>query len=247
MYRGVYLAAMGMLADITKLDTLSNNLSNANTTGFKSDGLAFKTYLNKEIYALKPEPENKKMRYIKLGSFEQALVLDEVKTNFSQGVLEHTGVPTNMAIDGSGFFVVKKGDKTLYTRNGEFILNNEGYLTTNEGYYVLDVNGKPIKLDRDFEIADDGTIVNNGRIVKIAIVELDNLQKLGNTFFTGSPKTIRKQFRILPGYVEKSNVDIVKNMVKMIEATRHYEVLAKAIVVHDELLNKSVNSVGTLR
>ncbi|ABR30332.1 flagellar basal-body rod protein FlgF [Thermosipho melanesiensis] len=233
MYRGIYLASMGMLADITKLDTLSNNISNVDTAGYKSDSLAFKAYFEKQLYSFNPMPQKEEVEVKKIGSFEQALILDQVKTNYSQGTLEYTGHSLDFAIDGKGFFVVENAGKRMYTRAGNFKANEEGYLITPEGYYVLGKNDQKIKLD--------GNVLE-----KLLVVALKNPRKVGYTFFKG--EEVRKEnFRILQGYVEKSNVNIVREMVKMIEATRHYETLSKAVTVHDELLNKSINSAGSLK
>ncbi|ACJ75273.1 flagellar basal-body rod protein FlgF [Thermosipho africanus TCF52B] len=235
MYKGVYLASMGMLADITKLDTLSNNISNAETIGYKADNLAFKTYLEKRLHSFKPMPQEKKVEIKDIGKFEQAVILDEVKTDFSQGNIEHTENMLDFAIDGSGFFVVEKNGEKLYTRAGNFKISSDGFLVTSEGYYVLDKNDQRIK------VFDKSDLINN-----IKVVDLDNPRKIGYTFYKGQ-EIEKENFRILQGYVEKSNVDIVKEMVKMIEANRHYEVLSKAVTVHDELLNKSINSAGNLK
>lgn len=235
MYKGVYLASMGMLADITKLDTLSNNISNAETIGYKADNLAFKTYLEKRLHSFKPMPQEKKVEIKDIGKFEQAVILDEVKTDFSQGNIEHTENMLDFAIDGSGFFVVEKNGEKLYTRAGNFKISSDGFLVTTEGYYVLDKNDQRIK------VLDKSDLINN-----IKVVDLDNPRKIGYTFYKGQ-EIEKENFRILQGYVEKSNVNIVKEMVKMIEANRHYEVLSKAVTVHDELLNKSINSAGNLK
>lgn len=237
MYKGVYSAAMGMLADITKLDTVSNNLANAETTGYKSDNLAFKTYLEKNLYSFNPMPQEKKVKITKVGSFEQALILDEVKTNLSQGTIEHTGNKLNFAIDGNGFFVVEKNGEKIYTRAGNFKIDNNGYLVTNDGYYVLDKNDNKINVNK---------LGVNNLLTHLKVVNIENPQKIGYTYFKGN-EIKKDNFRILQGYIEKSNVNVVKEMVKMIEATRHYETLSKAITVHDELLNKSINSAGSLK
>ncbi|MBT1247303.1 MULTISPECIES: flagellar hook-basal body protein [unclassified Thermosipho (in: thermotogales)] len=233
MYKGIYLASMGMLADITKLDTLSNNISNAETAGYKSDSLAFKAYFDKNLYSFNPMPQEKKVEIKKIGNFEQALILDQVKTNLSQGVIEHTGNALDFAIDGEGFFVLENNGKRLYTRAGNFKVNDEGFLVNYDGAYVLGKDGQKLKTDDNL-------------IEKILVVDLENPKKIGYTFFEGQEKA-KKNFRILQGYIEKSNVNIVREMVKMIEATRHYETLSKAVTVHDELLNKSINSAGNLK
>jgi len=249
MYRGVYTAAMGMLVDLTKIDTLSNNLANVETNGYKADALAFKTYWEKEIYRIKPEPENREVNVKKIGKLEQAVILDEVRTRFEQGVLEQTNVPTHLAIQGDVFFAVRKGNEVYYTRNGEFIRDVNGRLVNTQGYYLLDRNGRELIVPENISVDETGNILNeNGNVVgTIGIYSLQNPRKIGETLFTGEAQLAQENFRILPGYIEKSNVNVVREMVKMIEAHRHYEATSKTIVVHDELLNKVINNVGALR
>ena len=249
MYRGVYTAAMGMLVDLTKIDTLSNNLANVETNGYKADALAFKTYWEKEIYRIKPEPENREVNVKKIGKLEQAVILDEVRTRFEQGVLEQTNVPTHLAIQGDVFFAVRKGNEVYYTRNGEFIRDVNGRLVNTQGYYLLDRNGRELIVPENISVDETGNILNeNGNVVgTIGIYSLQNPRKIGETLFTGEAQLAQENFRILPGYIEKSNVNVVREMVKMIEAHRHYETTSKTIVVHDELLNKVINNVGALR
>ncbi|MGC8902922.1 MAG: flagellar hook-basal body protein [Fervidobacterium sp.] len=250
LYRGVYTAAMGMLVDITKIDTVSNNLANVETNGYKLDTLAFKSYLTKEINRIKPEPENRRVEIKKIGSLEQAVILDEVKTLYSQGILEQTNVPSHLAISGEGFFSVRRGNDTLFTRNGEFLRDNTGKLVTTQGYTLVDENGRDITVPEQFSVDESGNILDAGgnKIGRIPVFNLNEPRKIGDTLFTGQSQVApQDSFRILSGYVEKSNVNAVKEMVKMIEAHRHYEATSKVIVVHDELLNKVINNVGALK
>lgn len=250
MYRGVYTAAMGMLVDITKIDTLSNNLANVETNGYKADTPTFKAYFERELYRIKPEPENRRVDVRKIGSLEQAVILDEVHTNFSQGVVEQTNVPTHLALEGQGFFAVRKGEEVLYTRNGEFIRDSLGRLVNTQGYYLLDVNGQEIRVPEKISVSGEGNIIDEtGNIIgTVGVYDLESPRKIGESLYFGNAQRMPvENFRILSGYVEKSNVNVVREMVKLIEAHRHYEVTSKAIVVHDELLNKVINNVGALR
>lgn len=262
MYRGVYTAAMGMLVDLTKMDTLSNNLANVETNGYKADTAVFKTYLENEIYRLKPEPENRKLQVRRIGRLEQAVVLDEVRTWLEPGAVEQTGVPTHLAIAHEDpqvrnlFFAVRVGDETLYTRNGEFIVGGDGRLVNSQGYAVLNAEGREITLPPGLgtyqvRINGRGEVYDeNGTFVdRIGVFLVEDLDKRpGETNFRGQGQLAEENlYRILSGYVEKSNVNAVREMVRLIEAHRHYEVTSKAIVVHDELLNKIINTVGALR
>ncbi|MFN4199730.1 MAG: flagellar hook-basal body protein [Fervidobacterium gondwanense] len=253
LYRGVYTAAMGMLADLTKIDTLSNNLANVETNGYKSDSPAFRTYLEREIYRIKPEPENRRVEVAKIGNVEQAIIVDEVRTLFTQGNLEQTNVQTHLAISGDGFFAVQKNGKTLYTRNGEFVIDNERRLVNTQGYYLLDNNGQIVRFPENGSIDEKGNVrdANGNLVATVPIYSIQNPEKVGETLFTGQAQVIDmntpNDIRILQGFVEKSNVNAVREMVRMIEAHRHYDATSKTIAVHDELLNKLINNVGALR
>lgn len=254
MYRGVYTAAMGMLADITRMDVVANNLANVETNGYKADTPAFKSYFTREIYRIKPEPENRKVEFAKIGDVEQAIIVDEIRTHYSQGILEQTNVPTHLAISGDGFFAVRKGDQVFYTRNGEFIADKDRRLVNTQGYYLLDSNGQEVTLPENGYIDESGNVydANRNLVSSIPIYVLREPRKIGEALFTGQAQIVdlnnpNSGVRILQGYVEKSNVNVVREMVKMIEAQRHYDASSKAIVVHDELLNKVINNVGALR
>jgi len=254
LYRGVYTAAMGMLADITKMDILSNNLANIETNGYKADTPTFRAYLTREIYRIKPEPENRRVEFSKIGDVEQAIIVDEIRTHYAQGIIEQTNVPTHLAISGEGFFAVRKGNEVFYTRNGEFVVNGNRQLVNTQGYYLLDRNGNVITLPENGYIDEAGNVYDANRniVSRVAIYTLQNPRKMGETLFTGQAQIVNiddpnSNVRILQGYVEKSNVNAVREMVKLIEAQRHYDATSKAIVIHDELLNKVINSVGALR
>jgi flagellar basal body rod protein FlgG len=119
---------------------------------------------------------------------------------------------------------------------------------------LLDSNGQIVTLPENGYIDESGNVYDANRniVSRIAIYTLQNPRKMGETLFTGQAQIVNvddpnSNVRILQGYVEKSNVNVVREMVKLIEAQRHYDATSKAIVVHDELLNKVINNVGALR
>ena len=134
---------MGMLNDMYKLDLISNNLSNVDTVGYKKDVAAFKTYMDRMMFS--NASDNPFNNLHPIGVLEGAVVLDEVKPVITQGPLEYTGNPYDIAINGEGFFVVDRNGATLYTRAGNFKRNAEGFLVTGRGDFVLSENGNKIK------------------------------------------------------------------------------------------------------
>ena len=165
----------------------------------------------------------------------------------TEGDLEHSGNPTDFAIDGEGFFAVNNNGKVLYTKDGEFKVA-DGYLVTKEGYEVLDVNGNPVRFTDKTEIDSQGNIYDETgkEVSKLGLYSIEDPQKFGYTYYTSSNAT-PTDFRILQGYVEKSNVDAVKNMVNLISASRHFDIVNRVITTEDELTNKVLNTVGSVR
>ncbi|BBE29944.1 flagellar basal-body rod protein FlgF [Tepiditoga spiralis] len=236
--RGIYSAGMGMLNSLQRLNSISNNLANVNTNGYKKDTSLFKAILEKEFYSF---PKNSQ-KGIGIGKTETAVVLDKVVPEMTQGKLVETNNNFDMAILGKGFFKVQSGKDIFYTRDGEFKLSADGYLVDNNGNKILDETNNPIRVQKNLEINENGNINNTSN--KIGIVELKNLSKKGTNYFIGTEvkDTISK---IKQGYVEKSNVDTLKEMVNMISANREFEILQKAVQSQDSLNAKAIEITRT--
>ncbi len=254
MIRGMYMGAMGMLNDMFKLDMIANNLANVDTAGYKRDRAAFKTYLEGMLVSILPSIYRGR-KEVPIGKLEGAVVLDEVRPDLSQGSVVYTGNPYDLAISGSGFFAIEKNGQVLFTRAGNFKRDFAGYLVTNDGGYVLDEKGSKIKIEDGWKISDDGTIRDEkGKAVaKIAIYDFTNpekLQKVGYTYFKQTKESGKPQKAlsgIMVGYIEKSNVNALREMVNMIKALRHFEISQRTITTSDQLLDRLFNSVASLR
>ena len=167
MLRALYTAATGMDAQQFNIDTISNNLANVDTTGYKKVRPEFQDLL----YLTLQQPVAPQTGQGATGSPTGLYVGLGVKpsgseTIFQQGNLEETDNPLDVAISGDGFFTVSSdsgGANKFYTRDGSFSLNANGNLVTSNGYYVLDSSGSPIQLDstQPITIASDGTITNS--------------------------------------------------------------------------------------
>lgn len=259
MIRGLYTSGWSMLANTKKMDVISNNLANAATNAYKKDSLIFESFpsvltkrLNDTRSRLNPSGT--------VGSMELGNDVGEVYTYYNQGQLVKTDNKTDLAINGTGaaFFAVEVPQqggegKEYYTRDGAFVLSSEGQLMTGDGYAVVGENG-PIFLKGDnFDVQDDGTIIQDGqRIGKLKIVEFNDttaLKKYGSNLVQADEGTEAKDFTgtVVQGYVEQSNVNIVREMVDMISVMRAYEANQKVLQAEDGTLEKAVNEVGTLR
>ena len=247
MIRGIYTSGLGMTRETKRLDIVSNNLANASTTGFKSDGAVcgtFKKALNDVMVS---------GSRIDVANYTPDIV--NTYTKFTQGSLRSTGNSTDLAIsnDDNAFFTVEdKNGNQLYTRDGAFIIDKDNYLVTSEGYKVLDTNGEYINInDNEFGISVSGQISsNNGEIIgNLLISSFDNpetLNKIGGNMLEASPNSVSREFdgEIQQGYLEMSNVNTVSEMVNMIAISRAYEANQKVLQSQDEMLSKAVSDVG---
>ncbi|MDN5342454.1 flagellar hook-basal body protein [Oceanotoga sp. DSM 15011] len=231
--RGIYNSAMGMLNSFAEVNKISNNLANANTTGYKKDINTFKSILEKEIHAY--SKENKKGELI--GNVYSGVVLDKVYPIITQGVLEETSNNLDFAIEGNGFFKVLSGDNYFYTRNGEFKVNNDGFLVNNSGDYILDEFNQPIIIQDSFQVDENGNIQENN--VAFYNTELENIYKVGNNYFSGDEINLQSS-KIKQGFIEKSNVNTLEEMVNLINANRQFDILQRAVTTNDSLNTKLI-------
>jgi flagellar basal-body rod protein FlgF len=227
-----------------ELDIIANNLANLGTTGFKREGVLFEQFLadraRTEDFA---HPIDQQISF----------VLDrETRTDLAQGAFQQTGSILDAAIDGEGFFVVETPQGERYTRAGSFALNAAGELVTPAGFRVLGSSG-PVVLDPNdtqFAIAADGTIsTREGERGKLRLVRFENpsqLTKQGNNLFASEapPQPADVRTRVVQGSLEKSNVNAVLEIGRMIEVTRAYTTLANLMSRTDELRQAAIQQLA---
>jgi flagellar basal-body rod protein FlgG len=252
MLRGLYTAYTGMEAQQQKMDIVSNNLANANTSGFKQDNVVFKSF--SEVLAIKiNDPESKSNEQV--GSMTLGVQIDNVYTNFEQGALNLTEDPLNLAIEGDGMLVVAKQNEDgsfeeRYTRDGSLTVSQNGELITKDGFYVLGQEGIITLPQGQWTVSQDGSIqVNNEVVDKIQLTGFDNLlglKKIGDSQYEMTDQTEKTEFTgaLRQGYQEASNVNSVKEMIEMIGLQRIYEANQKVLSTYDETLDNVVNNVG---
>ena len=179
-------------------------------------------------------------------------MVDDIYIDYSQGDLDQTGVDTDFAIDGDGFFAVQTENGIMYTRSGDFSLSPQGILVDKQGNPVLTDSG-PLAIQADtFTVNDDGTVtINDYAAGRIRVVDFEKpyqLRKVGDSYLAPKDPTAVERpsadYRIRQGYLEKSNVNIVEVMVDMLSSFRAYEAGQKAIQAQDETLDKAVNDLG---
>jgi len=245
MIKGIYSAASGMVSLQLKHDVAANNIANINTTGFKKEGVFRKTLIDKT-----------KIMHMNSKDYINIDEIDEVRIDFRQGNLSATGNPLDIAIDGQGFFSVQTPGGLRYTRNGNFMLDNEGYLSTSNGYRVLGRNGTIQVQEGELFIGDDGSVMINGQLAEtLRIVDVQELpdrhvmNKIGDGLFEVDESQVQQaqNFKLRQGFLEDSNVNAVKEMVDIIEIGRNYDSNQRMITIQDSTVDKAVNEVGRVQ
>ena len=190
-----------------------------------------------------------------IGTMNSGVRLEKFATDFSQGSLEQTMNPLDLAISGNGFFVVYKPDseEIYYTRDGHFTLNDNGDIVTQEGYFLASVNGTSIMVDgEDFAITPQGTVLVDGQVrdqlEMVDFANLSDLRKIGESLYRFEeryePEPVPFEGEVLQGYLESSNVNAIDQMVEMINLMRSYEAGSRVVRTYDEILGKAVNEIG---
>jgi flagellar basal-body rod protein FlgG len=239
-------AARGCMKEELRMDTISNNLANCNVIGFKKDKISFQDLL-KNLQA---------KDYNKIQSIsKEALV--RVETDLQQGDMNATGNTLDFAIEGDGFFKVDTPQGLRYTRKGNFILDGQNYLITQEGFRVLG-SGGPIQINEG-NVSVDGAgkiMVDDAEAGQMDLVYFSDpkaLEKAGLALFKNLKPDNNPEIpaaadvRVKQGYVELSNVDVIQETVDMIECLRAYESYTKAMQTLDGIDNKVINDVAKLR
>lgn len=242
-----------------KVDTLANNVANANTPGFKKTDLTFRehlTVLEKGLSeaALPNKTWAPEDFYNTHGNESSFVKTDGSYTNFNQGQIIPTGNIYDLALKGKGFFEVLSPNGVRYTRKGNFTINNEGRLTTDQGFFVLgkktDENISPeqrlISMPQGtFSVTKEGSIISSDTIIaQLNLVEFkDNhaLLKEGNSLFSNNDQdNIIDENRtlIFQGYQEQSNVNVIQEMSELIKASRNFESIQRVIKTYDNMAEK---------
>ncbi len=220
----------GMLVQVAKNDVIANNLANAATSGFK-----------RELARI-------------VESEQEAVVAADSATDTTIGSYRNTGQPLDVAVDGDGFFVVSRNGEELLTRNGEFRVSDDGKLVTASGESVVGAGGE-IAIDVTLgapAIGPDGTVSVGGEIVGalklVQVGDVNALTRQGANLFAVADEARQdvpaEQTRVMPGFVEGSNVNPVREMVDMIAAMRTYQANEKSVRAADEILDVMINRVG---
>ena len=251
MFKGFYNLTSGMLTQARNLDVISNNMTNVATAGFKTDRYTFSTF--QEV--MWERVGNMDRNYTDLGVQSWITAPSRLYTDYEQGGLEETGQPLDFAIEGDGFFALETPNgERVYTRNGNFSFDDEGYLCLSGYGRVLNVNGNPMQMITDRVTADDaGNIFteDGGYLGQIGVFRFEDngaLEKNNYGFFVSQADGVATTdgIRIHHKWVERANIDLVQQMTGMITAGRAYQSAAEAAKIYDDVMRKATEEVGRL-
>lgn len=248
MDQGIYTAASGAIAMEERLNVISHNIANVNTVGFKRDNVQYREFTRSLDTSM-----------LALGQYRVVpvdVVAMRPTVDLTPGVPEKTGNALDVAINGNGFFAVATDKGIRYTRAGSFMLSADNTLVTPQGYRVQGAGGDitidtstgngVIVIDPTGRISYDDTEVDSLQIVDIPAEAL--VREGGNLFSVRggfTPEPVEKP-SVSQGYLERSNVEPVTEMVELIATQRAYEAFQRTMRTVDEAYSSSIRNVGTV-
>ena len=277
--KNIWVPLSGQVAQQRKVETIANNVANANTVGFKKDQLVFKEHLTALTKGLDdidiPRKEFSPADFYHTQGAENAMVaVDGSFTIFEQGQLTPTHNPLDVGLQGDGFIEVLTPTGVRFTRKGNFSLNKDGELVTDQGFRVLSALNATeetlrnpasagsipspeerilkVPTNTKLTIANDGEILTrDGAIGKISVVEFADkhaLRKEGNSLYITPDESniVRNGVKttVNQGFLEGSNVNAIEEMSELIKAHRHFESIQKAISAYDSISGKAANDIA---
>lgn len=257
MVRALYSAWTGMLNEQKRLDVVSNNMANADTTGYKKMGSTSQSF--DEELAVRINDMDREYSKRRIGTLNGGVKIGETYTDYSQGSFKVTEGTYDFALGGSGFFTIRTTDKsgvthTRYTRDGSFTVTKDGYLVTKDGDSVIGTDGNPIQIPgaqtAQVTVDELGNIYANETYVnQFALVDFDDYDTVimyGENMWetTDATQIVAADATVNQGYLEASNVSVIDEMVDMITITRAYETNQKMVQTVDSMLEKAVSEIG---
>lgn len=251
MFKGFYQLTSAMLSQGRRLDVVSNNMTNISTAGYKAerytDSTAFREYVVSRI-------GNKNKRNAEeIGPASFILAPDEQYTDFTQGSLEETELPLDFAIEGDGFFAIEWNGQVAYTRAGSFNLDDDGYLVLPGQGWVLDNNNQRIQLPTDdiYVDVDGGIYTMNERnlLATLGVFAFEDngaLERNDHGLFEGGQPQISENYTIHHKMVERSNANMVQEMVFMMTTQRAIQSASEMSKIYDQVMTKDTTELGRL-
>jgi len=265
MMRSLYSGVSGLQAHQSRMDVIGNNIANVNTVGYKKDQVTFQDMLYQTVEEAKQPDAGGD--YGGTNSIQTGIgvTVGAITTIHTQGAVSNTGNTTDLMVQGEGYFMLKRGSETYYSRAGAFIFDNEGYLVNSaNGMYVLDENGNNIQIN-NIETAQNIKVASNGDVTYIdsagdlqtaatlGLAKFANpagLDKLGENMYQVSDNSGDAIIStpgndgsgvIVSGVLEMSNVDLAAEFADMIITQRGFQANSRTIRTTDEMLQELIN------
>lgn len=257
MYQGFYNLTSGMLTQQRSLNTISNNMVNIQTPGYKSDKMVSSTFQEEMLYRT---GRKNKSDYEELGITSKIRSAQRTYVNYEQGSFNPTGGIYDFALSGDGFFCIDTADGVRYTRNGSFRVDEEGYLMLNNLGRVQGAGGQPIQINNEnfsvtngtiYGVDADGasTVLGTLRVVDFEGEYQDVLHKEDYGLYStdAAPREVQQgETAVIWKTLERSNADMVEEMTSMITSQRALQSAAQVLRMYDQIMDRSANDIGRL-
>lgn len=239
MFQGFYDLASNMITQNRNLNIISNNMSNVSTPGYKMDRMMESTFRDEMLYRYDQDGRTE------VGTVSRMNVADERVTDYTEGGIRETGYPLDVGLTGDGFFVIETENGEVYTRNGSFNLNNDGYLILPGMGRVMGTNG-PIQVD-----TDDLTIDSQGRVTDaqngryfgtldvVDFADYGELTKVTGGVFTTGAAPMGSNAVVTQKFLEDSNVDMAEQMTAMMSSQRVLQGSAQILRMYDQMISRA--------
>jgi flagellar basal-body rod protein FlgF len=251
MIKGLYSAVSAMVMNAARQQVISHNIANLQTSGFKQILTTAGGFMQDQAVYTNGNLQGSPIEY--LGNMGLGSQIGQEYIDFTQGALQSTDNPLDFALQGGGFFTVKTPDGNRYTRDGRFLRDADNTLVTVEGFQVLDDAGQPIEVpDGEVALSSAGVISVNGTEaatlgIGVFADPMTELQHTEGNLFTGPTASTGDEVpRVVQGYLETSNANPSQLMTQLVEVARSYEAAQKLVQNQDELLGKTIASLGRI-
>lgn len=265
MFHGFYNLTSGVLTQNRNLDVISNNMVNVSTPGYKADKLTMSTFQEEMLYRTGNKDKSNPVQLMETAMIKTPM---QTVTRYGQGAFEETGGALDFALSQPGFFVVQAGGQTLYTRNGSFSVDEEGYLTLPGVGRVMGEDG-PILMSSDeisvdnmgyiyegdsevngilqTETGEEGERRILGQLRVVDFADYGQLTRLPNGCFTGGgAANPANAGGVVWKNLERSNVDTVEEMTSMMSSQRAMQSATQMLKMYDQLIGKIVSDIGRM-
>ena len=244
MANGFYTAAQAMLLTQRRLNSLANNVANINTTGYKRSDVIQSSFQDQLSYRID------QMGSQELGSIQRLVGIDSINTVFDQANLEATDRKLDLSIASDGFFTIRTNNGLMYTRDGHFNIDTEGYLITGNGGRVQGINGDIRLTSEEISVDQQGWVRNEqnqivSRLDIRSTEDITSLQRMNDGTYRDQNQVLRPvDAYVVQGMLEHSNVDVNQEMTRLMEVQRNFQSVANALKLIDRLNERAVNEIG---